>query len=149
MADEPTQQPGLRVVQVYLSTAHFEHGADALSFPPTHKVNVKYGVRVEASEANEGKAGIIKLILATVDEPDSLYRFAVEMTGIVEAENETPQVSVREYITKVGVTMMFPFLREAVANLTSRGRFGALYIKPFNVYSLVPDAPAPERTTAG
>ena len=130
------KQPGLVVGQIYLSSAHFEHGAEALTFPTTTKVTVKYGLRVEAREANEGKAAVITLGLATADEPDSLYRFHVELTGIIRADEETPHMKVEDYVTKAGVTMMFPFLREAVANLTGRGRFGAIYLKPFNVNSL-------------
>jgi preprotein translocase subunit SecB len=28
--------------------------------------------------------------------------------------------------------MLYPFLREAVANLTGRGRFGPVWLNPFN-----------------
>jgi hypothetical protein len=39
-----------------------------------------------------------------------------------------------------GVSMVFPFVREAIANLTMRGRFGPVWIDPLNVQAIVADA---------
>jgi preprotein translocase subunit SecB len=132
---DETKQPDLRIAQIFLATAHFEHRADALKLPASTKEPITYNVSVTGARDEEGKSGLITVAIRTTDD-ESLYRFHVEMTGIVERETETPNLSIEEYITKQGAGMMFPFLREAVASLTSRGRFGPIWIKPFNFRAL-------------
>lgn len=67
--------------------------------------------------------------------PDSPhpYVFDVAMGAIVHADAGEANYAPEQYVTTAGVTLLFPFLREAVANLTMRGLFGAIWIPPFNV----------------
>lgn len=135
---DESRQPGLQIAQVFLSQAHFEHRPDALSFPPTTPVEIKYSVEAKVAVATEGNAGLITVTIKTIDEPVALYIFHVELTALVEREANAENMSVEEYLTKTGTAMMFPFLREAVANITGRGRFGAVLLKPLNVAALIP-----------
>jgi preprotein translocase subunit SecB len=127
------KQPGLRIGQIFLSVAHFEHREDALSVPHNTKLEAIVELSSTAAGTEDERRGIITLGVKTVDDKDSLYRFHVEMTALVEVDQDAPNLSVREYATNQGPAMLFPFLREAVANLTGRGRFGAIWLNPFNL----------------
>jgi preprotein translocase subunit SecB len=128
-----SKQPGLRIGQIFLSVAHFEHRDDALALPPTTKVEADVEITSTSAGTEDEKKGMITLGIRTLDDKNPLYRFHVEMTALIEVDPEAPNLSVREYATKHGPAMLFPFLREVVANLTGRGRFGALWLNPFNL----------------
>lgn len=127
-----SRQPGLKIGQIYLSVAHFEHRADALELPPATKVDAEVELTATSAGTEDERAGMITLAIKTADDKDPIYRFHVEMTALVGVDPDAPNLSVREYATKHGPAMLFPFLREAVANLTGRGRFGAIWLNPFN-----------------
>jgi preprotein translocase subunit SecB len=43
---------------------------------------------------------------------------------------------IADYMASGGGPTLFPFLRECVANLTGRGRFGPLWLRPINFVQL-------------
>jgi preprotein translocase subunit SecB len=66
---------------------------------------------------------------------NGLYDFTIEYAAVIDriarekfTENE---------LAEIVATMTFPFLREAVANITSRGRFGPVWLNPFNVHEAI------------
>jgi hypothetical protein len=66
-------------------------------------------------------------------DPNAVYRFVVEMCALIEQvpgqENMTPH----EYVTSgAAAATLYPFVRETVANLTWKGRFGPIWLNPFN-----------------
>jgi preprotein translocase subunit SecB len=130
------KQPEIRLVNVFLATTHFEHHADYLKIPSSTKVEVGFSMTVTVAGANDGKASIITIAIKTRDDPEALYRFHVELTGIMEGDMTNPDAAVQEHLTKQGAAMLFPFLREAVANLTGRGHFGAIWLKPFDTATM-------------
>ena len=128
-----TKQPGLNIGQIFLYKALFEHRKDALQQSPKTDIGeleVSLSARILGQE--DDSAGLILVTVKTKDEDEGLYRFHVEMAAIVAEQEETKNLGVREYLTKNGFALIYPFLREAVANITGRGRFGPLWLKPFN-----------------
>jgi len=131
---DPTREPGLQVGQVFMSSARFAHREDVLQLP--HKtdigeVNVQVAMQTHISEDKKG--GMIILAVRTLPGGQYVYDFEIEMVGLVQQIPDQENMSIEEYVEKAGASMLFPFLREAVANITARGRFGPLWLKPINV----------------
>lgn len=129
---DEAKQPGLKIAQIYLSSVQFKHREDALSFPPNTKVELSISVSVSTAEGAEGKAGLIKIGVRTVGDDAPLYHFDMEMVGLIEADTDDPNLRLRDYLGVQGPVLLYPFLREAVANVTGRGRFGPVWLRPFN-----------------
>jgi len=44
-----------------------------------------------------------------------------------------PNMPLDRYFTTSGAALLYPFVRQVVADLTSRGRFGPVWLNPMNV----------------
>lgn len=133
---DETKEPQLKIAQIFLAVANFMHRKDALQLPTATSVELSIAMKVTAVVGEDGSGGILSIEAKTDDALDPVYRFQIEMVALVEAEVPSPNLSVHDYLTKMGPTMLFPFLREAVAAVTGRGRFGAVWIKPMNLSNL-------------
>jgi len=125
---------GLGISQIFLSRLELSHRPDALHLPLTTP-NPPYGVDVEirAFRAVEGGAAGMQLTVRSQPTPDSLYRFLVEMIMLVQQVPGEENMPPEDFVQTVGVSTLFPFVREAVANVTMRGRFGPVWLAPINV----------------
>jgi preprotein translocase subunit SecB len=133
---DPTRQPGLRISQVYLSHARFHYVADPLTLlPPPVGTQVPMNVKIEVVELEQNSGSEVAAVRVRVrsDEGSSHpYIFDVSMGAIVETEGEA-NYRPKDYVLNAGAALLYPFVREAIANITQRGRFGAVWIPPFNV----------------
>ena len=131
--------PGIEIGQIFLRSVQFEHREDALAVPPhTRDTQQRVGVQIQYGEQNDPKA--IALAIRIFSDPESkeaLYRYSIEMVALVSSVDQHENMPLREYALKAGVATLFPFLREMLANLTMRGRFGPIWLSPFNVQSAV------------
>jgi preprotein translocase subunit SecB len=127
--------PGLQIAQIFLLSAQFAHREDALALPAgTREGEQRVGVQIQMREHNTGQAASVAVkVFSDPDSQTALYRYSLEMVGVVEKAPNEENLAPRDFILKGGVTILFPFLREALANLTMRGRFGPVWLKPFNV----------------
>jgi preprotein translocase subunit SecB len=129
---EPTKQPGLRISQIFLARSRFEHTRNPAELPPNTPIgDVTSAVSVSVGVNEENSVGFVSVTVATTPESTGLYRFEVEMVAIIEAPPEA-NMSLRDYVTKSGPPTLYPFIRETVATLTSKGRFGAVWLPPIN-----------------
>jgi len=129
---DQTKQPALRIDQVLLVKAEFDDREDFLNLPASHHVEVEITIRTAAHLADDGKSGLLAIGVSTNKESNPVYRFHVEMAALISAE-EPQNLSVEEYVKNQGSAMLMPFLRETVANLTGRGRFGPIWLRPLNL----------------
>jgi preprotein translocase subunit SecB len=144
------RQPGVQFGQIYLSELRFSHRRDALNLPHTTPVDLDR-VKLEARIAEQADHRVAVLTLRVSTDPKdgkALYQFLVEMVATVTVAEGEPNLPPAAYLKVAGPATLFPFLREVVANLTMRGRFGPVWLKPFNFQSLAkgwrgPGAPTP------
>lgn len=59
------------------------------------------------------------------------------MSAILEKIEEHEKFELGTYLTSKGCALLFPFIRETIANLTARGRFGPVWLNPVNVVALM------------
>lgn len=135
MTDD-TKQPGIRVDQVLLERASFDHRSDFLAFPPTTPVQAEVSLSLSSGLTEDGKKARVQVTVASKDDQEPLYRFSVLMTALFEVEPGAENFPLAEFVKTNAFAFVFPFAREAVANITARGRFGALWMKPVNIFAL-------------
>jgi preprotein translocase subunit SecB len=130
---DPNADPGIVVAQVYLEEASFAHRPDAMTLPADTKPEVTgLNLEIQVSIQKDQRAGFIRIRMATPEEPALLYRVSLSMIGLFTQQPGRENMAIADFLKGPAVPFMFPFLREAFANLTWRGRFGPLWINPFN-----------------
>ncbi|HET8835587.1 MAG TPA: protein-export chaperone SecB [Gemmatimonadales bacterium] len=145
MTDE-RKQPGIRVSQIYLESATFRHRSDHLSLSPRTPPEVgPIGFEVETGVSEDKTRALVRVRVMTPPDSTALYAFDLTMIALLRTRDE-PNMPLEQYVSVHGTTLLFPFIREAVANLTTRGRFGPIWIAPFNVKAaLEPGEPETEQ----
>lgn len=83
--------------------------------------------------APDKRAGVVRMVIKTDNETKPHYEFEVIVAATISVEDGAENMSIEEYVRGgAGRALLYPFAREAVANLTGRGRFGHLWLHPFN-----------------
>lgn len=129
-----TQQPGVLIGQIFLERAQFSHREDALILPtdtPLGRPNLLF--HFEGGVAPDDKSGLVRVTVQSKPDERPLYNIDVAMVALMQVEQGQENMPLRDYVRTVAPTMLYPFLREVVANLTWRGRFGPLWLNPMNI----------------
>jgi preprotein translocase subunit SecB len=139
MVDE-TKEPGIKVNQIFLGKAHFEHDPTSLNQPAgTLAGEHQLQVTVTAAVSEDKSSGLVTVRVQTGPDNKGCYRFMAEMVGLFERVRGEENMEMVEYLNRYAAPSLFPFLREAVANLTGRGRFGPVWLKPLNFAAMKPE----------
>lgn len=133
---DPQRQPGLNIAQVFLLHAHFSYVSDPLLIETPKDSEAQFQVTVSHAlleKGNGDEAASVSVRIATSDANSHPYIIDVAITAIIEPRKGEENYPAVEYARTAGATLLFPFVREAIANITGRGRWGPLWIRPFNV----------------
>lgn len=128
---DPSKDPGIQIVKMFIDTCVFGHQPDSLMLPENAAPKIT-GFDTEVSLKEMGDRGICQVILST--HPGSSYELKLGMTALVRVIPGQENMAIREYLASGNcVAALFPFLREAIANITGRGRFGPVFLDPINI----------------
>ena len=129
-------EPMIGFQGVFLDRVAFtDVGRGAL--PPT-ELQFNFGLRRHVLE--EGRAAEVTVALGiTPQGGESSMSLVVEMTGRFEVLPGERGMGLEAFLQHSGPALIMPFLREVVANLTSRSRLGQILFPPINVVALVED----------
>lgn len=137
---DASQQPGILIAQVFLERAEFSHRKDALGLPPTTAFQPNFGVGFRGGVAPDEKTGFVRITVQTKPAERPLYNIDVTMMAIFRVDEKRENLSLKDYVRTTAPAMLYPFVREAVASLTWRGRFGPVWLAPFNVAAVMAHA---------
>ncbi len=133
MTDQ-SRPPGIAIGQIFLERAQFGHREDALMLAantPLGEPNLLFSF--EGGIAPDSKTAIVRVTVQSKREERPLYNIDVTMVALVQTRDGQENMPLEDYIRTAAPTMLYPFLREIVANLTWRGRFGPLWLVPMNI----------------
>ena len=134
--------PGIHIGQIFLEHVQFNHREDFLSLPlSTQAVVGNVNVQVGSGLSEDETRGLVRVHVSTLSENRPIYNFSVVMTALVAVDLTAPNMPLSKYVSGPGAAMLYPFVRQVVADLTWRGRFGPVWLNPMNV--LIPAAAAP------
>lgn len=143
-AVDRTKQPGLVIRQVVLESARFSHRANYLQHPPTTPIkDLALETQFTLGLSRDRSKGALSLAVRTKDDAKPLYSFELRMLALVEVQKGQANMPLEQYAAVSGMSLLYPFLREAVANLTQRGRFGPIWLPPLNVAAAIESARGP------
>lgn len=142
-------QPGISLAQVLLEAVVFAHREDALALPPNTVLEVELQMDGQLALSPGEQAGVLRLTIRSNDAKNPIYRLSLTVAAVIHRTPGQENMTVQEYATNSAVPLLYPFMREAVANITGRGRFGPLWLHPVNFQAmatqhgaiLVPAAP--------
>lgn len=149
---DESRQPGIRLDQVYLESAEFKHRPDFLSMPLQPAPGpLDVQMKLEFRTSADGNSGAIRMTVFTQGEGH--YRFSIVVGAILSIVPGHENMSIQEYVNAGAAALLYPFAREVVANVTGRGRFGPVWLHPFNFMaatgaSKATKAPEPSRSAA-
>jgi preprotein translocase subunit SecB len=130
---DATKPSGIKIAQVFLTRAFFEHTRNPIELPSTEPVgDLQVTLQAQVAVDDAGTGGVMILTASSAPESTGLYRFVVEMTLVAEVIPEEANIPIREYLTRAGPPTLYPFVRETLAGLTTKGRFGPVWLNPFN-----------------
>lgn len=135
----PEASVGFKLAQVYLISATLGYRFNPLFLPADTKITPQaVNVSIGLETSSDGISSHVRVGVATNREDgdrNAIYDFAVEIGAIVTEVDRVkfPDALLLEHVA----AMIFPFLRETVANLTMRGRFGIVWLNPFDVRSAI------------
>jgi len=141
---DESKQPGIQIAQVFLERATFSHRDDALALPPNTPFQPEVVVNLQGGVASDGKTAFLRITVHTKPEDKPLYNFTVSMFALLQVVEGQENLPLKEYVEGGGPAMLYPFVREAVASLTWRGRFGPVWLAPFNIGAAIGRGAAPE-----
>jgi len=146
---DQSKQPGIQIDQIFLNEAHFAHGKNALSMPPTHRIeNLSLQIQTKFAGKPGDRGVLVGVRVQTPPDLDALYSFAIELVMIVSAIPGEENLDPFDYAQRMGPATLYPIVREAVASITSRGRFGAIWLRPFNFVAVTTAAAETQQPNA-
>jgi preprotein translocase subunit SecB len=141
-----TKPPGIQIGQIFLEQVDFSHREDFLSLPlGTQAVVGNVNVQVETGISQDSKTGLVRVLVWTTPENKPIYNIRVSMTALVAVDPAAPNMPLNTYLAGPGAALLYPFVRQLVADLTWRGRFGPVWLSPTNVLAPAAVASAPVR----
>ena len=132
---------GYTIRRIFTPQLVFEGIGEGADLPETEAGNLTLGWDWKAGSGHEFEVILTASIAATRPRPE---RVRVVLVGSFEVVGERPSVDPETFARRHAPAILFPYLRETIANLTIRGLFGALHLPPFNLQALAAAEAAPE-----
>lgn len=134
----------LTIAQIVLEQCEFKHRDDYLSVPsdkPPGEAGLTLSSQVLRAKNAPNEKALVRLHAAS----DSNATYVFEVTyvvfyGMAWDEGESVPADLEKRLMVTGATMLLPFVRETVASLTSRGKFGPIWVAPTNIADLSANA---------
>jgi len=138
----PSQNLGVEIAQIFLERAEFSHRSDWLAFP--HNTPAAVGpvnVNLEVATNAKGDQGMARIEVSTRGDQNLMYSFRVAYVALVTKSDLNSGLELAKYLQHSGPLLLYPFLRQTVADLTLKGRFGAVWLSPFSPTAFVTAPP--------
>jgi preprotein translocase subunit SecB len=131
---EQKTQPGIAVAQVFLERMAFSHRGDFLALPLDTKPEVgDVAIGVSVGEGTDGESGLVRIEVRTDPARNPLYNVELAMVALVRRLPGKGSLSIRDFVlSAASVSLLYPFVREAFAAVTLRGRFGPVWLNLLN-----------------
>lgn len=126
---------------VYCTSARFRQEAEVTGDPrrpPRSPEEVNLAVRLASRFSGEDRCEV-QLEVQVIADPENRQPYSVDVVYVGRFRfGELPEdLSREQFIERNAAAILFPYVREAVGNLTSRGAFGPLWIPPVNVVAML------------
>jgi len=139
-AKNAENQPQFALQRLFLKDISFESPNSPEVFrgqwSPQVKLDVNTGAKVLEGDLYE----VVLTVTVTVENADKVaYLVEVKQAGLFGLKNITDEVK-KQALGTICPTTLFPYAREAVDNMATRGGFPPLHLAPINFEALYAEA---------
>lgn len=139
-----SKEPGIVVAQVFIEKLVFSHREDFLNLPAnTPPVVGEVSIGLMVGESKDGESGITRIEVKTDPAKKPTYNVELIMVALVKRVPGEGNMTIQEFLKSgASVSLLYPFLREAFANVTLRGRFGPVWLNTINPQAIAQELQA-------
>ena len=134
MADETTQQPAQQfgLQRIYVKDLSFEtpQGVEVFRQAWKPRVNLEMNTRQTRIDENNFEV-VLTLSVTASQEEKTAFLVEVQQAGIFTVSG-LPEPQMRQVLATVCPSILFPYAREAIDNLVTRGSFPPIMLAPVN-----------------
>ncbi len=148
-AAEAPEQPQFTLQRIYSKDVSFESPATPGIFRNNWQPSVNVDLNTKSSRVDEeGNFEIIlTLTVVTKAEEETAFLVEVQQAGIFLVRGIEGE-ALRQVLATVGPNILFPYAREAIDALVTKGGFPALHLAPVNFDALYRQAVAQQQAAA-
>lgn len=130
-------QPNIRVMGQYIKDLSFESpNVGKVNDGPVENPQLQVEVNVNARQVGPSVfESVIAFEANATSKTGALYKLAIDYGGMFKLEN-MPQQAVEPFLLVNAPSLLFPFVRRLIADLTREGGFPPLMLDPIDFASL-------------
>ena len=133
-------QPQFSIQRIYLKDLSFETPQGPSAFKKKWQPKVSQDLNTKTDQVEEGLYEVaLRVTITVADGEDTIYIVEAEQAGLFNvngfAEEQLPQI-----LNTTCPGILFPYLRETLDNVVTKGSFPALLLPPINFDALFANA---------
>jgi len=133
-------QPQFSIQRIYLKDLSFETPQGPSAFKKKWQPKVSQDLNTKTDQVEEGLYEVaLRVTITVADGEDTIYIVEAEQAGLFNvngfAEEQLPQI-----LNTTCPGILFPYLRETLDNVVTKGSFPALLLPPINFDALYANA---------
>ena len=139
------EQPQFALQRIYIKDLSFEAPMGYAAFQKQWNPKVQLDLNTTSNAIDEGNYEVqLTLTITAKQEDDTAFLVEVQQAGIFACSGFAPQ-QLHQVLNMMCPNILFPYAREAVDSLVTRGSFPALMIAPVNFEALYQQALAQQQ----
>ena len=139
-AEAPAQEAKFAIQRIYLKDLSFETPQGPAAFDKQWQPKVSQDLSTKSAKLGDNLYEVaLRLTITVSDSEDTIYLIEVEQGGMFSIEGLTDQ-QLTHVINTNCPNLLFPYAREAIDNVLTKGSFPPLMIPPINFDALYANA---------
>jgi len=144
MTEETTaaqqEQVQFSIQRIYVRDISFETPQGAAAFQKQWKPKVSQDMNTKTNKIDDGLYEVsLRVTITMAEGEDTIYLAEVEQAGLFNIKGFTDQ-QLPQVINASCPSILFPYLRETIDNIVTKGGFPALMLPPINFDALFASA---------
>ena len=139
-AEAEQEQAQFSIQRIYIKDVSFESPQGVAAFQKQWKPKVSQDMNSRTNKIDEDLYEVVLRVTITMaDGEDTIYLAEVEQAGLFTIKGFTEQ-QMPQVINTTCPSILFPYLRETIDNIVTKGGFPALMLPPINFDALFASA---------
>ena len=129
--NDKKKQPGIRFKDVIVTKLNFTRVPDIYQKP---ELDIKFS---NINYLNAEKTECTTELTALINEKSGKFNIEATVAGIFEVKNGSENMGLEEFIENNAMIMLFPYLREIIADITRRAGIKTILLPPINIKAIL------------
>ena len=137
---QDAEQPQFSIQRVYLKDLSFETPQGPSAFKKKWQPKVSQDLNTKSKQVEEGIFEVaLRVTITMTDGDDTIYIVEAEQAGLFNIKGFTDE-QLPQILNTTCPGILFPYLRETLDNIVTKGSFPALLLPPINFDALFANA---------